>query len=110
CAFSPDPPTAHAVAVWHGCGRKVAVTRFFMEPFGDSPNVLVGARSRAMPTSPLHCAGAASAALCTERSDTSMLVRIPEVSTVLTIVLALLAAKHVPQLSFLPLSQMAGIV
>jgi len=39
-----------------------------------------------------------------------MLVRIPEVATVLALVLALLAAKHVPQLGFLPLSQMTGIV
>jgi hypothetical protein len=40
----------------------------------------------------------------------SMLVRIPEVAAVLTLVLALLAAKHVPQLSFLPLSHVTGIV
>lgn len=39
-----------------------------------------------------------------------MLVRIPEVAAALILVLALLAAKHVPQFSFLPLSQMTGIV
>lgn len=39
-----------------------------------------------------------------------MLVRIPEVASVLALVLVLLIAKHVPFLSFLPLSQMTGIV
>mgnify|MGYP001190358187 CR=1 FL=1 len=39
-----------------------------------------------------------------------MLVRFSEVVPVLGLVLALLAAKHIPFLSFLPLSQMTGIV
>ena len=39
-----------------------------------------------------------------------MLVRFSEVVPVLGIVLALLAAKHVPALDFLPLAQMTGIV
>lgn len=39
-----------------------------------------------------------------------MLVRIPEVASVLTLVLALLAAKHIPFFDFLPLAQLAGIV
>jgi hypothetical protein len=38
-----------------------------------------------------------------------MPVRVREVATALTIILALLAAKHLPVLGFLPLSQMAGI-
>jgi hypothetical protein len=39
-----------------------------------------------------------------------MLVRLSEVVPVLALVLALLAAKHVPFFDFLPLSQMTGIV
>lgn len=39
-----------------------------------------------------------------------MLVRFSEVIPVLALVLALLAAKHVPMLNSLPLSQMTGIV
>lgn len=39
-----------------------------------------------------------------------MLVRFSEVISVLGLVLALLAAKHIPAFSFLPLSQMTGIV
>ena len=39
-----------------------------------------------------------------------MLVKIPEVASVLVLVLALLAAKHVPQLDFLPLAHLTGIV
>ena len=39
-----------------------------------------------------------------------MLVRLSEVVPVLALVLALLAAKQVPDLSFLPLSQITGIV
>ena len=39
-----------------------------------------------------------------------MLVRIPEVASVLALVLTLLIAKHIPFLGFLPLSQMTGIV
>ena len=39
-----------------------------------------------------------------------MLVRFSEVIPVLGLVLALLAAKHIPALSFLPLAQMTGIV
>ncbi len=39
-----------------------------------------------------------------------MLVRFSEVVPVLGFVLALLAAKHVPMLDFLPLAQMTGIV
>jgi hypothetical protein len=39
-----------------------------------------------------------------------MLVRFSEVVPVLGLVLALLAAKHVPALDFLPLAQMTGIV
>jgi len=39
-----------------------------------------------------------------------MLVRFSEVIPVLALVLALLAAKHVPVLNSLPLSQMTGIV
>jgi hypothetical protein len=39
-----------------------------------------------------------------------MLVRFSEVVPVLGLVLALLAAKHIPALDFLPLAQMTGIV
>ena len=39
-----------------------------------------------------------------------MLVRFSEVIPVLGLILALLAAKHVPALDFLPLAQMTGIV
>jgi uncharacterized membrane protein len=39
-----------------------------------------------------------------------MLFRFHEVVSVLTLVVALLVAKHVPVVSGLPLSQMAGIV
>lgn len=39
-----------------------------------------------------------------------MLVRFSEIVPVLALVLALLAAKHVPAFDFLPLSQMTGIV
>ena len=39
-----------------------------------------------------------------------MLVRFSEVVPVLGLVLALLAAKHVPALDFLPLAHMTGIV
>ena len=39
-----------------------------------------------------------------------MLVRVSEVTTVIAIVLALLAAKHIPAFEFLPLSQMTGVV
>lgn len=39
-----------------------------------------------------------------------MLVRFSEVISVLGLVLVLLAAKHIPAFSFLPLSQMTGIV
>jgi len=39
-----------------------------------------------------------------------MLVRFSEVVPVLGLVLALLAAKHISALSFLPLAQMTGIV
>lgn len=39
-----------------------------------------------------------------------MLVRLSEVAPVLALVLALLAAKHVPALEFLPLAQMTGVV
>ena len=39
-----------------------------------------------------------------------MLVRVSEVAAAIAIVLALLAAKHIPALGFLPLSQMTGVV
>jgi len=39
-----------------------------------------------------------------------MLVRFSEVVSVLGVVLALLAAKHIPIFDFLPLAQMTGIV
>ena len=39
-----------------------------------------------------------------------MLVRVSEVTSVLALVLALLAAKHIPAFGFLPLSQMTGVV
>ena len=39
-----------------------------------------------------------------------MLLRISEVAAVLALVAAMLLAKHVPLLSLMPLSQMAGIV
>jgi hypothetical protein len=39
-----------------------------------------------------------------------MLVRLPEVASVLLLVLGLIIAKHVPVLSFLPLSNITGIV
>ncbi len=39
-----------------------------------------------------------------------MLFRISEVAAVLALVAAMLLAKHVPLLSLMPLSQMAGIV
>ena len=39
-----------------------------------------------------------------------MLVRVSEVVAAIALVLALLAAKHIPALSFLPLSQMTGVV
>ena len=39
-----------------------------------------------------------------------MLVRVSEVAAAIAIVLAFLAAKHIPTLSFLPLSQMTGVV
>jgi hypothetical protein len=39
-----------------------------------------------------------------------MLVRFSEVVPVLGLILALLAAKHIPALDFLPLAQMTGIV
>lgn len=39
-----------------------------------------------------------------------MLVRIPEVASVLIVVLLLLAAKHVPVLGGLPLTNITGIV
>ena len=39
-----------------------------------------------------------------------MLVRLSEVVPVLALVLALLAAKQVPALDFLPLSQITGVV
>ena len=39
-----------------------------------------------------------------------MLVRIPEVASVLALILVMLGAKHVPFFNFLPLSQLTGIV
>lgn len=39
-----------------------------------------------------------------------MLVRIPEVASVLALILAMLGAKHIPFFEFLPLSQLTGIV
>ncbi|MDP1731944.1 MAG: hypothetical protein Q8L54_12375 [Devosia sp.] len=39
-----------------------------------------------------------------------MLVRLSEVVSVLALILALLAAKHVPAFDFLPLSHLTGIV
>ncbi len=39
-----------------------------------------------------------------------MPVRLPEVASVLMFVILLLAAKHVPALQFLPLTQITGIV
>ena len=39
-----------------------------------------------------------------------MLVRVPEVATVLAVVLLLLIAKHVPMLAGLPLTNITGIV
>lgn len=39
-----------------------------------------------------------------------MLVRVSEVASVLALVLALVAAKHIPFLAFLPLTQITGIV
>lgn len=88
----------------------MALTEFLMEPFGDSPNVAVGVRSRAMPSSSLNAPEQRQPRFAPKGPIQSMLVRIPEVATVLALVLALLAAKHVPQLGFLPLSQMTGIV
>jgi hypothetical protein len=40
----------------------------------------------------------------------AMLVRVPEVASVLGLVLLLVIAKHVPALGFLPLTQVTGIV
>lgn len=49
--------------------------------------------------------------MATERLENpTMLVRLSEVVPVLGLVLALLAAKRVPALEFLPLSQMTGVV
>lgn len=45
-----------------------------------------------------------------ERPDISMLIRLREVASVLVLVLALLAAKHVPFLAHLPLAHITGIV
>lgn len=39
-----------------------------------------------------------------------MVVRVPDVASVLALVLVLLIAKHVPALSFLPLTNITGIV
>jgi hypothetical protein len=39
-----------------------------------------------------------------------MLVRIPEVASVLILVLLLLAAKHVPALDVLPLTNITGVI
>ena len=39
-----------------------------------------------------------------------MLVRVPEVASVLTLVMLLIIAKHVPVLSALPLTNITGIV
>ena len=39
-----------------------------------------------------------------------MLVRVPEVASVLLLILSLIIAKHVPSLGFLPLTNITGIV
>jgi hypothetical protein len=39
-----------------------------------------------------------------------MLVRVPEVASVIFLILTLIIAKHVPLLSFLPLTNITGIV
>jgi len=56
-------------------------------------------------------AGAASARARKQKGlQAPMLFRVSEVAAAIALVLMLLAAKHVPALSFLPLSQMTGVV
>jgi hypothetical protein len=84
-----------------------------MEPFWICRNVLVGVPGqRAIPIIVQRFAPELRRPRFAPKGlkSTTMLVRLSEVVPVLALILALIAAKQVPAVNFLPLAQMTGIV